>query len=124
MLDLQQFYIDGKWVSPAEGEAFIVINPANEEPIATISLGGGTDIASAVRAAKNAFATFSETTPDERLAVLHRIIDVYQAKREEMAEAISSEMGAPISLSRKAQAPAGLAHLTEAAESARPIHFF
>ena len=116
MLDLRKFYIDGKWVSPAEGEDCVVINPATEEPIATISLGGERDVASAVHAAKNAFTTFSETTPEERLALLHRIIDVYQEKREEMAEAISSEMGAPISLSRKAQAPAGLAHLIEAAE--------
>ena len=115
MLDLRKFYIDGKWVSPAEGDDCVVINPATEEPIATISLGGEPDVASAVHAAKKAFTTFSETTPEERLALLHRIIDVYQDKREEMAEAISSEMGAPISLSRKAQAPAGLAHLTEAA---------
>ncbi len=115
MLDLRKFYIDGKWVSPAEGEDCVVVNPATEEPIATISLGGERDVASAVHAAKNAFTTFSETTPEERLALLHRIIDVYQEKREEMAEAISSEMGAPISLSRKAQAPAGLAHLIEAA---------
>ena len=78
-------------------------------------LGANADVASAVHAAKNAFSTFSETTPAERLALLHRIIDVYQEKREEMGEAISSEMGAPISLSRKAQVPAGLAHLTEAA---------
>ena len=115
MLDLRKFYIDGKWVSPAEGDDCVVINPATEEPIATISLGGEPDVASAVHAAKKAFTTFSETTPEERLAFLHRIIDVYQEKREEMAEAISSEMGAPISLSRKAQVPAGLAHLTEAA---------
>ena len=115
MLDLRKFYIDGKWVSPAEGDDCVVINPATEEPIATISLGGEPDVASAVHAAKKAFTTFSETTPEERLALLHRIIDAYQDKREEMAEAISSEMGAPISLSRKAQAPAGLAHLTEAA---------
>ncbi len=115
MLDLRKFYIDGTWVSPAEGDDCVVINPATEEPIATISLGGEPDVASAVHAANKAFTTFSETTPEERLALLHRIIDVYQNKREEMAEAISSEMGAPISLSRKAQAPAGLAHLTEAA---------
>jgi len=115
MLDLRKFYIDGKWVSPAEANDSVAIDPATEEPIATISLGGGADIANAVRAAKSAFAAFSETAPDERLALLRRIVDVYQAKREEMAQAISSEMGAPISLSRKAQAPAGLAHLMEAA---------
>ena len=64
-------------------------------------------------AAKRAFESYSETTPGERLALLRRIIEVYQSKMDEMAETISQEMGAPISLSRKAQAPAGLAHLSE-----------
>ena len=90
-------------------------NPATEEAIASISLGSATDIDSAVVAAKNAFKSYSEATVEERLALLRRIIEIYKAKSEEMAETISMEMGAPISLSRKAQVPAGLAHLTEAA---------
>src|SRR5512146_127641 len=113
--DHQKFYIDGKWVSPIQGRDWPVTNPATEEQIATISLGGAADVDSAVRAAKKAVETFSETTPDERLALLRRIIEVYKAKSEELAQAISSEMGAPITLARKAQAPAGLAHLMEAA---------
>jgi len=92
-----------------------VTNPATEEAIASISLGSATDIDSAVVAAKNAFKSYSEATVEERLALLRRIIEIYKAKSEEMAETISMEMGAPISLSRKAQVPAGLAHLTEAA---------
>jgi len=113
MKDRRKFYIDGKWVDPAEAHDFAVINPANEEPIATISLGSATDVDRAVSAAKRAFETYSETTPAERLTLLRRIIEVYQSRMEEMAETISREMGAPISLSRKAQAPAGLAHLLE-----------
>jgi aldehyde dehydrogenase (NAD+) len=113
MKDCRQFYIDGKWVDPAKAHDFAVINPANEEPLATISLGSAADVDRAVTAAKRAFESYSETSPDERLALLRRIVDVYQSKMEEMAETISREMGAPISLARKAQAPAGLGHLAE-----------
>src|SRR3989442_9101127 len=113
MKDCRQFYIDRKWVDPAEVYDFEVINPATEEPIATISLGGPADVDKAVAAAKRAFETYSESTVDQRLALLQRIIEVYQSKIEEMAETISREMGAPISLSRTAQAPVGLAHLLE-----------
>src|ERR1039458_1861152 len=115
MKDYRKFYIDGKWVDPTESHAFTVINPANEEPIATISFGSATDVDRAVAAAKRAFESYSERSVEERLALLRRIIEVYRSKMEEMAMTISQEMGAPISLSRKAQAPAGLGHLMEIA---------
>ena len=114
MKDCRQFYIGGKWVSPTNSHNFDVINPATEEPTATISLGSGADIDLAVAAAGQAFDHYSKTSVDARIALLHRIIDVYQSKIEEMAETITIEMGAPISLSRAAQAPAGLRHLMEA----------
>jgi aldehyde dehydrogenase (NAD+) len=113
MKDCRQFYMDGKWVDPTEAHDFSVINPATEEPIATISLGGSEDVDRAVFAAKRAFESYSETSPEERLKLLRRIIEVYQSKIDEMADTISQEMGAPSSLARKAQAPAGLAHLLE-----------
>ena len=113
MKECRQFYIDGKWVNPTKARDFEVINPASEEPIATISLGGASDVDKAVAAAKRAFESYSETTVEERLALLRRIIEVYKAKSAEMAEAISQEMGCPISLSRAAQVPAGLGHLSE-----------
>ena len=113
MKDCRQFYIDGQWVDPTKAHDFTVINPATEEAIATISLGSSTDVENAVAAAKRAFESYSETTPGERLALLRRVLDAYQSKMDEMANTISQEMGAPISLSRKAQAPAGLAHLAE-----------
>jgi aldehyde dehydrogenase (NAD+) len=113
MKDCRHFYIDGKWVSPAKPSDFIVLNPATEQPIATISLGSAADVEKAVGAAKRAFESYSETTVDERVALLKRIIEVYRSKLSEMAETISLEMGAPLSLSRAAQAPAGLAHFSE-----------
>jgi aldehyde dehydrogenase (NAD+) len=113
MKNCRQFYIDGQWVSPNQIRDFPVINPATEEPIATISLGSAADVERAVAAAKRAFESYAESTPHDRLKILHRIIEVYQQKMEEMANTISQEMGSPVGLSRAAQAPAGLAHLTE-----------
>src|SRR5271166_3271890 len=113
MKDCRQLYIDGKWVDPIKAHDFQVINPASEEPVATISLGSPADVDNAVAAAKREFESYSETTPDDRLAFLQRIIEVYVAKSDEMAETISSEMGAPLSLSLAAQVPAGLRHLSE-----------
>jgi len=113
MKDYTKFYIDGKWVDSTASRDFTVINPANEEPIATISFGSTADVDRAVAAAKRAFESYSEVSVQDRLGLLRRIIDIYKSKLEEMATTISQEMGAPISLSRKAQAPAGLAHLLE-----------
>jgi aldehyde dehydrogenase (NAD+) len=114
MNDYRKFYIDGKWVNPAQGRDFPVVNPATEEVVATISLGNSLDVDKAVSAARKAFDSCPQTTVEARLALLRRIIEVYKAKSEEMARAISTEMGAPITLARKAQAPAGLGHLLEA----------
>jgi aldehyde dehydrogenase (NAD+) len=113
MKDCRQFYIDGKWVAPTRAHEFPVINPATEAVIATISLGTATDVDKAVAAAKRAFESFSETSPEERLALLQKIVEVYQSKFEELAETISQEMGAPIWLSKAAQAAAGLGHFFE-----------
>ncbi len=115
MKDCRKFYVDGKWIDPDHAHDLLVINPATEEPVATISLGSAADVGKAVIAARKAFEAYSETTVEQRLALLHRIIEVYKSKSDEMAETISLEMGAPLSLSRKAQAPAALGHLLEAA---------
>jgi len=111
--DCRQFYIDGKWTNPDKPHDFPVINPANEEPIATISLGSPVDLDKAVTVARKAFPSYSETTVPERLALLKKIIEIYQSKIGEMAETISLEMGAPTWLAKAAQAPVGLAHLNE-----------
>ncbi len=123
MKDCRQFYIDGKWVSPSEPKDFTVTNPATEAAIATISLGSKADVDRAVSAAKKAFVSYSESTPEQRLALLRRIIEVYKAKSDEMGQTISLEMGVPLSLARKAQAPAGLGHLAEAARVLEHFQF-
>ncbi|PYY19827.1 MAG: aldehyde dehydrogenase family protein [Acidobacteria bacterium] len=107
------FYIDGHWVEPTAPKRYSVINPATEVEIAAISLGSVMDVNRAVAAARKAFEFYSLTPPAERLEQLERIAEVYRRRMDEMAETISREMGAPITLARTAQAPAGLAHLNE-----------
>jgi aldehyde dehydrogenase (NAD+) len=109
-----QFYIDGQWVAPKTSDTLEVINPATEQPIATIAMGGADDVDAAVAAAKAAFETFSLTTREERLALLDSIIGVYAGRMEELADIISQEVGAPMWLAQAAQAAAGLGHLATA----------
>jgi aldehyde dehydrogenase (NAD+) len=113
MRDCRQFYVDGKWVAPTAARDWEIINPATEEPIATISLGSAADVDKAVAAATRAFESYSQISVEERVALLKRVIEVYTAKSDEMAQTISLEMGCPLSLSRAAQTAAGLGHLFE-----------
>jgi aldehyde dehydrogenase (NAD+) len=108
-----RFYIGGEWVDPAEPRLLDVIDPSTEEPIGRISLGGQKDVERAVAAARGAFDAWSRSPREERLDVLRRIAAAYQARYEELAETISREMGAPIWLSKAAQAATGLAHLNQ-----------
>ena len=114
MRDYTNFYIDGAWVKPAAPKPLDVINPATEKPCGTINLGGQADVDAAVAAARRAFATFSQTTREDRLALLGRIVDAYKARYNDMAAAITEEMGAPASLSQAAQAAIGIGHFQAA----------
>src|ERR1700761_294275 len=111
--DHLKFYIDGQWVDPATPKTEEVINPANEEPFARISMGSKADVDKAVAAARKAFETYAWTTKEERIALLKKIVEVYQKHYGEIVEAISMEMGAPLSLSKNAQAAIGLGHLNQ-----------
>ena len=105
------FFIDGKWVAPASANDFEVINPANETPFATISLGSEADVNKAVAAAKSAFTTWSTTPHDVRVGYVEKLAEIYQERIEEMATAISNEMGAPKNIASSQQAAAGLGHI-------------
>ncbi|MFA1541829.1 aldehyde dehydrogenase family protein [Actinomadura monticuli] len=111
---VQQFYIGGQWVAPRTDRTIEVINPATEQPITSIAMGGADDVDAAVAAAKDAFESYSLTTKQERLDLLDSVISVYGRRLEDLADVISQEMGAPLSLARAAQAPAGLGHLATA----------
>ena len=111
MLQKTDFYIDGKWVPPHVKNDFLVVNPSSEEAFAMISLGTKRDLDDAVLAAKNAFETWSTTNLDERLSVIKKLLTIYEDRSQDMAEAISMEMGAPIKLSLNAQTAAGAGHI-------------
>jgi acyl-CoA reductase-like NAD-dependent aldehyde dehydrogenase len=106
-----KFYIDGSWVQPSTPATLEVINPATEQPFATIAAGTAADVDRAVTAAKAALPSFSRTSKSERLDLLQGILRVYSERSADIARAISEEMGAPMSLARGAQTFAGQAHL-------------
>ena len=111
MLSKRNFFINGKWVAPIDGTDFPVLNPATEEAYAMISLGGMADAETAIKAARAAFPSWSMTTPQERAGYLKALLAVYEARSDEMAESISTEMGAPIDMSMTDQTGAGRSHL-------------
>lgn len=111
MDDCLKFYINGEWVDPTTSDTLDVINPATEEPIAKIAMGGAADIDKAVMAARAAFPSFSRFTVAERLELFQAILAEYTNRMDDIAETISMEMGAPMWLSKAAQATLGQAHL-------------
>ncbi|EKF74939.1 aldehyde dehydrogenase [Alcanivorax hongdengensis A-11-3] len=123
MESLQQFYINGQWVPTRHNASHDIINPATEEPLGQLSLAGPEDVEAAIAAASAAFADFSALPLETRLDYLTRILEGYQARLPDMARAISQEMGAPITLASKVQAPMGLAHLKTTLEVARQFPF-
>jgi aldehyde dehydrogenase (NAD+) len=118
-----KFYINGEWVDPVTPKTLDVINPATEEAIATISMGSAADVDQAVAAAKAAFETFGRTTPAERVELFGSILAEYTKRFDEIAETISAEMGAPIWLSRAAQATTGQMHFMTAMNILKDYQF-
>lgn len=119
-----QFFIDGKWVAPAVPAALDVIDPSTEEAYTRISVGSKADVDKAVAAARAAFPSFSQTSPKDRLALLKRILEVYNERYEDIASAVSQEMGAPIAFARGAQAWAGQAHMEATIKAFENYEFF
>ncbi|WP_332118330.1 aldehyde dehydrogenase family protein [Azorhizobium caulinodans] len=106
-----QFYIDGQWVEPVEPRRLAVIDPSTEEAFTEIAMGTAADVDKAVAAAKRAFTSFSQTPKAERLALLKRILAAYNDRFEDIAQAVSREMGAPLAFARNAQVSSGRAHI-------------
>ena len=113
MLDKRKFFINGKWVEPAKKNDFEVINPSNEEVCAIISLGSKEDVDKATKSAKIAFESWKETSKEERIKLLEKLLAVYKKRFKEMTEAISMEMGAPMDWSSSVQNASGQAHLED-----------
>jgi aldehyde dehydrogenase (NAD+) len=115
----EAFYIGGQWVAAAGDRTRSVVNPATERPIGEVYLAEPEDVDRAVAAAARALPAFAASSPASRLELLDGVLERYAAHAEEMAAVISAEMGAPFTLARQAQVPAGLAHLREAVAALR-----
>ncbi|MDJ0653798.1 MAG: aldehyde dehydrogenase family protein [Xanthomonadales bacterium] len=123
MYDCRNFYINGEWVAPADGQELEVINPATEQVIGHISLGNAADVDRAVAAARNAFDSFSRTTREQRIELLGAVKVAYKARWQDMGQAISDEMGAPLEFAQKAQAGSGYGHVATAMTVLREYPF-
>jgi aldehyde dehydrogenase (NAD+) len=124
MHNLNTFYIGGEWVTPADGFSLAdIVNPATEAVIGTVAMGGAADVDRAVAAAQDAFPSWSRTSREERLALLRRIADGYKARIGEIAQAISTEIGAPLWLCREYQAPMGLVQIQSAIAALEAFDF-
>ena len=110
-MNTQEFYINGQWVAPNTAATMDVINPSTEEVCATIAIGDQADTDAAVAAAKAAFPSWSQTDKANRVALLQKFRDIYVSRAEDMAQAISTEMGAPQQLARAQQIGAGTWHI-------------
>src|SRR6188472_3399585 len=123
MVNRMQFYIDGAWVDPAVKKSTPVVNPATEEAMYEVALGSKADLDKAVAAAKRAFLTYSQTSREERVALLEKIIEIYKGRMKEIGAAVSDEMGAPLPMAERLQAGAGLGHIASTLEVLKNYHF-
>ena len=101
-------YINGAWVDSIGGKRHEVISPSTEEACTEITLGTAADVDAAVAAARAAFKTFSQTTREERLALMGRIVEEYKKRSKDLAQSMAEEMGAPVSFAEMAQVGAGI----------------
>lgn len=119
----EQNYINGQWVDSDGGTPHRVINPATEEPGTQIMLGSKADVDAAVAAAKEAFKTYSQTSREERLALMGRVVEEYQKRMPDIAKSLAVEMGAPVSLGNAMQAPSGLGGFAGTMEALKDFQF-
>jgi aldehyde dehydrogenase (NAD+) len=118
-----KFYIDGQWVDPVEPMSLDVDNPTTEQVSGRIALGAAADVDKAVKAARKAFATWSQTSREERLDVLQAILAKYKSRVADLAEAVTEEMGAPASLAAGPQVNMGLGQLATAIDVLKNFEF-
>ena len=123
MVNRTQFYIDGAWVNPVTPKSRPVVNPATEQPMYDIAMGSAADVDKAVAAARRAFETFSQTSREERVALLTRVVEVYKSRTQDLGAAISDEMGAPLAFAEKFQVGAGLGHIVATLDILKTYNF-
>ncbi|WNC71999.1 aldehyde dehydrogenase family protein [Thalassotalea psychrophila] len=123
MKQCDQFYINGEWVNPLEPQMMDIINPANETVVGQVALGNQNDVDLAVKSANHAFETWSQTSREQRLEYLDRIIALYKERINEMAEAITTEMGAPKGMALEEQSAIGIVHFETTRKSLESFQF-
>ncbi|TLP65865.1 aldehyde dehydrogenase family protein [Parasedimentitalea maritima] len=123
MIEKRDFYINGHWVAPSQANDFAVIDPSTEAPCAVISLGSEADTNTAVAAAKSALPGWMATPVAERIALVEKLVEAYKTRGEDLAQAMSSEMGAPIDMARSQQVGAGIYHLQNFIRAAKKFEF-
>ncbi|WQO30962.1 aldehyde dehydrogenase family protein (plasmid) [Microvirga lotononidis] len=115
--------MDGRWANPVGQDLIDVVNPATEEVVATIAAGRRADVDKAVAAARSAFESYASTTRTERIDLLNSIVEIYRQRAQDLAEAVSTEMGAPFTFALERHVSAGLGHLTRAIEVLKDYRF-
>ena len=123
MREYLKFYIDGKWVDPVGSKSLDVDNPTTEQVSGKIALGTAADVDKAVKAARNAFASWSQTSREERLDVLQAMLAEYRKRTADLADAVTEEMGAPPSLAAGPQVNLGIGHLATAIDVLKNYEF-
>jgi len=123
MQNALKFYINGQWVDPITPNAFDVINPATEQAIGQISLGSAADVDRAVVAARQAFKDYSQTSREERISYLEKILAGYKKRWDELALCMSQEMGAPLAFANRSQTGAGYADMSAVLEALKTYEF-
>tara|TARA_B100000579_G_scaffold436730_1_gene463604 strand:+ start:1104 stop:2537 length:1434 start_codon:yes stop_codon:yes gene_type:complete len=123
MLDKKKFYINGKWVDPIKPNNFEVINPSTEETCAIINLGSPEDTNSAVSAARKAFHTWKDTSKDERVKLLEKLLEIYKSKWDDMTNAISTELGCPKDWCSANQTSSGAGHIEDFIKRLKNFNF-
>jgi len=123
MREYLKFYIDGQWVDPVEPKWLDVDNPTTEQVSGKIARGTAADVDKAVKAARNAFASWSQTSREERLDVLQAMLAEYRKRTADLADAVTEEMGAPPSLAAGPQVNLGIGHLATAIDVLKNYEF-
>jgi len=123
MYDCTKNFINGQWIASSGGTLHDIINPATEQSIGQVTFGTPQDVDQAVAAARSAFEHFSQWSVEQRLELLGRIAEAYKARYDDMAAAISAEMGAPAGFALKAQAGSGLGHIKATIAALQNFHF-
>ena len=121
--NLTKFYINGAWVEPLSKVRMGVENPATEEIVAQVAIGNDADADAAIKAARAAFDAWTVTPVADRIALVRRILEVYNDRYEDFAQAMSTEMGAPTEWARGAQAWAGQVHIEAAIKAAEEMQW-